>query len=361
MVTGFAHRYRDDSFLRTEVSIVALEVGYAILVTAISIAALSVLYNQVVQGITGAIASILTSPHATFSPEAISHELEAMRTREIVSLAGLILVTAAVFGYLVTRFALAPARNALAAQKRFIGNIAHELRTPLSVIRTNTEVRLLDNDVSDEARGVHESNLEELDRISNLINNLLTLNALLKPGELPFGNVELEKVVRRVFARLAPLARRHKVRTTLRASHDYPVWGNSAALEQIVTNLVKNAIQYTRDGEVRVAIGPALRGIELVVVDTGTGIQSEDLVRIFEPFYRGDRARTRNGGAGSGLGLAIVNELVKLHDGYIRIQSTPGAGTRVSIILPRGHLPNKRAQKKLNLPPQVVTEASIDF
>src|SRR3989338_1122709 len=123
LVTGFAHRYRDDSFLRTEVSIVALEVGYAILVTAISIAALSVLYNQVVQGITGAIASILTSPHATFSPEAISHELEAMRTREIVSLAGLILVTAAVFGYLVTRFALAPARNALAAQKRFIGNI----------------------------------------------------------------------------------------------------------------------------------------------------------------------------------------------------------------------------------------------
>src|SRR3989344_2986883 len=346
-VTGFAHRYRDDSLLRTEINIIALQLGYAGLVVALSIVALFVLYHEIVSGVTSAIAIALSPSGTTLTSDQITHQLEAVRTREVVGVATVIFAAAAVFGYLVTRFALAPARNALAAQKRFIGNIAHELRTPLSVIRTNTEVRLLDNDVSDEARGVHESNLEELDRISNLINNLLTLNALLKPGELPFGNVELEKVVRRVFARLAPLARRHKVRTTLRASHDYPVWGNSAALEQIVTNLVKNAIQYTRDGEVRVAIGPALRGIELVVVDTGTGIQSEDLVRIFEPFYRGDRARTRNGGAGAGLGLAIVNELAKLHDGYIRIQSTPGAGTRVSIILPRGHLPNKRAQKKL--------------
>src|SRR3989344_3059612 len=191
-VTGFAHKYRDNSFLRTEVNLVALQAAYAVIVIAVSIAALLILYNDVLRAVTGAIIAALTA-NTPLSPGEIAGTLSDVRTRTLYQLAGVKLATAVVFGFLVTRFALQPARNALAAQKRFIGDVAHELRTPLAVIRTNTEVRLLDAQVSREAREVHESNLEELDRISSLIDNLLTLNSFVRPEQMPFGNVKLSK------------------------------------------------------------------------------------------------------------------------------------------------------------------------
>ena len=362
-VTGFAHRYRDDSLLRTEINIIALQLGYAGLVVALSIVALFVLYHEIVSGVTSAIAIALSPSGTTLTSDQITHQLEAVRTREVVGVATVIFAAAAVFGYLVTRFALAPARNALAAQKRFIGNIAHELRTPLSVIRTNTEVRLFDTDVSKKALEVHRSNLEELDRISNLINNLLTLNALLTPEQMSFGNVDLEKVARRVIDSLSSLARAKKLRVKLSATRRRPAWGNAAALEQIVLNLVKNAVQHTTRGEVTVTIAPATSGaLELVVADTGTGIKPDDLARIFEPFYRGDRARTRSGGTGSGLGLAIVNELVKLHHGRIRVQSAMGTGTRVTVTLPHGHPSHlRRRDTSSGLRLDTPGEAMMDF
>ena len=360
-VTGFAHKYRDDSFLRTEINLIALQFGYAALVVAVSTVALFVLYHEVLRGVTDAVVAALTASSSP-SPESVLAELEAVRTRNIVELVAVIFATAMIFGYLVTRFALTPARNALAAQKRFIGDIAHELRTPLSVIRTNTEVRLFDTDVSREARELHQSNLEELDRISSLIDNLLTLNSFVRPEQMPFGNVDLGKVARRVLDRFDDLARTHHVRTKLSAARNHPAWGNAAALEQILMNLVKNAIQHTRGGEVRVTVGPSTSGaLELVVSDTGSGIRREDLLHIFEPFYRGDRARTRAGGAGSGLGLAIVNELILLHRGRIRIQSAPEIGTRVTVTLPYGH--PARGKRRERQAPYSTTEgeAAADF
>lgn len=334
MATGFAHRYREDSLLRTEINIIALQLGYAALVVGLSVVGLFVLYREVIHGITAAIATALTSS-TPVSSEAIMQQLEATRTREVLGTVAAIFATAAIFGYLVTRFALAPARNALTAQKRFIGNIAHELRTPLAVIRTNTEVRLLDTDVSRVARDLHASNLEELDRISNLINNLLTLNTLLRPEQMSFGEVDIGAVVQHVTDSLANLIEKRRLRIRIDVAGNYPAWGNAAALEQILMNLVKNAVQHTFDGEVRISTAlDEHRNVVVTVLDTGTGIPPDDLARIFEPFYRGDRARTRSGGTGSGLGLAIVNELVKLHGGHIRIRSEVDLGTKVILTLP---------------------------
>jgi signal transduction histidine kinase len=117
------------------------------------------------------------------------------------------------------------------------------------------------------------------------------------------------------------------------------VWGNVAALEQILTNVIKNAIHYTPSGgTVSISVDPDYRGnIVISVADTGMGIPEKDLMHIFEPFYRGDSSRNRESGAGSGLGLAIVSELVKLHKGRIAVESIVGKGTRVEITLPHGH------------------------
>lgn len=357
MATDFARRYRDDLFVRTEINVIAIQVAYATLVLLLLVGAMVILYHDIVSGMVTAIATALTSPTPILSPTDILFELEAARTREIVGAATLIIMLTALFGYFVARFTLAPARNALVAQKQFIGNIAHELRTPLSIIKTNTEVWLLNADVSKASRAVHLSNLEELDRISDIINNLLSLNALIRPEHLPFRNVDLGEMAHRVTEKLAHKARKKSLQIHISADKKRTAWGNPSALEQIVMNIMKNAIHHTDKGEINITIGPdALGLLELSVSDTGVGIQREDLFRIFEPFYRGDRARTRSGGAGSGLGLTIVSELVKLHHGKIRIQSAVGKGTNVKIILP----PGKHNGKESGMS-EVPNEVSADF
>ncbi|MDP3402735.1 MAG: HAMP domain-containing sensor histidine kinase, partial [bacterium] len=143
------------------------------------------------------------------------------------------------------------------------------------------------------------------------------------------------------------------------------VCGNGVALEQVVTNLVKNAVNYTpkdRDGSVTVTVAPEPGDkIMLSVKDTGIGIDQKDLFHIFEPFYRGDTSRARGIGTGtSGLGLAIVNEIVRLHKGGITIRSTPGKGTEIRVILPAvgaKNLPDPLANGNTNS----TNEVSVDF
>lgn len=333
--TDFARRYRSDFFLRTEINIIVLQALFAALVLALSIGALVVLYHDVIGGVSTAIAIALTSTTTPLAPAAISYQLEAVRSREILGMSALIVSIAVGFGFLVARFALKPARSALASQKLFIGNIAHELRTPLSIIKTNTEVRLLDEHTPSEARAVHESNLEELDRISDIINNLLTLNRLVRPEQVPFETVDVEKIARRTVKNFETLAQKKRIALQVRIAPAHFAIGNTVGIEQIVMNIVKNALYYTERGTILLSVHPDRYDRLIVEVqDTGPGIAATDLQHLFEPFYRGDRARTRRGGSGSGLGLTIVSELVKLHAGRISIRSTLGSGTRVRVTLP---------------------------
>ncbi len=338
-VIGFARRYKSDLFLRTQINVIALQVGFATLILLLAIGALFVLYYDIVNEFATALQTAFTATSTPISGATVAKDLQAVRTREIVGLSVLIACFTTIFGFLVARMTLVPSRNALAAQKQFIGNIAHELRTPLAIIKTNTEVRMLDRDVPAHARAVHRSNLEELDRISDIINNLLSLNALIQPERMPFTNVEVGDIARRVVEKLGHLTRKRNLEINVQTSLHSVAWGNASAIEQIIMNLTRNAIAHTEEGEVRIIIEPAEHGfLRLSIRDTGSGIDPKDLLHIFEPFYRGDRARTRTGGVGSGLGLAIVSELVKLHDGRIRIQSTPGKGTTVYISLPEGQI-----------------------
>ncbi len=341
MATGFARKYRADVFIRTEFNIIALQVVYAVLILALAIGALLVLYQDIRNDTVSAITAIFTATSTTPALRGIAFALQTP-AREIIGMTAIIFVIATVFGYLIARFALVPARNALMAQKQFIGNIAHELRTPLTIIKTNTEIRLMDTDIPSTIREAHKSNLEELDRISDIIDNLLTFNALIQPEQIPFSNIDIGKIIHRVTEKLIHLTRKKRDHIRIKLAPERIVWGNAAAIEQIVMNVVRNAIQHTKSGEISITVEQnALDMIELVVRDTGSGIKPGDLLRIFEPFYRGDRARTRDGGVGSGLGLTIVKELVKLHRGRVNVQSVLGKGTTVTVALPHGHRANR--------------------
>jgi signal transduction histidine kinase len=334
-VTDLANKYQYDPFFRTEVHVVALQAAFATVLLALMGTAYNILSSDVSNAILHGLAEGGQGKVPVSLGASIVRQTQQLRTHNFLTLVGLIVGQTALFGYIIARITLTPTRDALAAQKQFIGNIAHELRTPLSVIKTNTEVALLDGNVNADLKMTLTSNVEELDRISEIINNLLSLSALVKPERIEFANVDLSAVATEAVQKYSQLAKSGNHQVTLRKSPDAQVWGNATALRQILGNLIKNALSYTpRGGHIRVTVEPAPNNqVELLVQDSGIGIARKDLFRIFEPFYRADPSRTKSSG-GSGLGLAIVSELIKMHQGKITIRSAVGRGTTVAVLFP---------------------------
>lgn len=338
--TAFARRYRRDLFFRTELNVVGLQVLFTLVVLGLVAAGFSALYRDIASHLIESVSESIARGAAPGEGGFIAAELAYLKDRNILLLFSAIAVITACFGWLMTRLALLPTRNALESQKQFIGNIAHEIRTPLSIIKTNTEVALFDSALPPETSATLRSTVEELDRISDILNNLLSINALLEPQRMLFEDADLGEVVERSVSYLGPLIARKRLRVSVKKSDFCTVWGNPAALQQIVSNVLKNAASYsTEGGAIRVRMAPDYHGSMLLSIDDeGIGIAEEDLARVVEPFYRADRSRTRGTG-GSGLGLTIVSELVKLHKGRLEIQSTLGKGTSVRIALPCGRSP----------------------
>ena len=358
LATVWLNRYRGDPFFRTETNVIALRIAFGLVILGLVGTSFSLLYHD----ITGAILEGIQAGSEASSPEilaqAIVGKIQSVRTNTMLEITGAIVVTTIIFGWIVARVTLAPARNALSAQKQFIGNIAHEIRTPLSVIKTNTEVTLLDRSLTVELKQTLHSNVEELDRISEIINNLLSLSALVKPDRIEFTAVDLAAVTVDAVEKFSQLAKNNELEVTLRKSPKSIVWGSRTALMQIVGNILKNALTYTpRGGRVTVTVEPTTDGVALVVEDSGVGIARKDLFRIFEPFYRAEQSRARSHG-GSGLGLAIVSELVKLHHGKIVIRSAIGRGTTVAAYFPPASKHAEVGGKELR---EGQNEIAVDF
>ena len=242
--------------------------------------------------------------------------------------AGMVFVAAG-FGVLLARFTLKPARDTLRYQRLFISNVAHELRTPLSTIKTSTEVALLDPTLTSPMRGTLEEVLGELDRISEIINNLLSLNTLTRPERMQFSNVDLAPLVDIIMRRHIQLARERGIELVVKKDNYCIVWGNATALEQVITNVLKNAISYTpKDGKgvISLSVRPDYRGMIYVsVTDNGIGIAERQHARIFDIFRR-LHGRDEFGG-GTGAGLTIAKRTIERHGGRLWLTSTPGEGT----------------------------------
>jgi len=279
-------------------------------------------------------------------------------------LAALVLLAALSVGAtgMLIRLSLKPARDNLRHQKLFISNIAHELRTPLSIIKTNSEVALMDPALDQDSSAAFKEIIGELNRISDIINNLLSLNTLARPERMQFKNLDLAPLCEAVVARYQALARERHIKLTLRHERGSIVWGNAVALEQVMSNIIKNALSYTSrkdGGQVAVALRAQDGMVLFQVQDTGVGMTKEELLHVFEPFYRADSSRNRRGSEeGSGLGLTIVNEMVRVHRGKIQVESRrksskkPG-GTTVSVFLPLGGAAALQAQES--------SSTSLDF
>ena len=232
---------------------------------------------------------------------------------------------------------LARLETAFGETTRFTADASHELRTPVSLIRTTAEVALRRPRSAEEYRQALEGILQESERTSGLVQDLLTLTRADAgvDGWSP-SRVDLRALVGELRERLAALCEGRGLTLRLDAP-EQPLFvdGEQAALGRLVVILADNAAKYTpAPGEVRVTLRSVDGTAEIEVADTGIGIPAEDLPRVFERFYRADKARSRESG-GAGLGLSIARWIVERHGGRITIESEIGKGCRVRVRLPR--------------------------
>lgn len=257
-----------------------------------------------------------------------------IQTDTIMYMAILILLLFTLFCSInVSRLALAPIGQTFNTQKRFISGIAHELRTPLSILRMNNEIARFEMDPSSLAVALLDENISDIDMISDILNNLLLFDRMMSVESLRFEDVALQHIAQNVAGRLTSFATQKRITITV-ANESIPlIHGNKTAIEQVFFNILKNAVSYTpKGGEVRVTYaGQTDHAVMIRITDSGVGIPEKDLSHIFEPFYRSDKTGKLSG---TGIGLAIVFEIMKLHKGSIEVESTEGKGTSFLLTFP---------------------------
>jgi signal transduction histidine kinase len=238
-------------------------------------------------------------------------------------------------GGVVTVLDLTVLRRLEKIRRDFVANVSHELKTPLTAVSGYAETLLDDSIPAEQRRRFVETIRDNATRMQRIVDDLLDLSRIESGGWRPMvAQVDVAGTVQDVFtasqlaASAKGLALVHDVSPD--ATH---VRVDPTAFRQIMTNLVENAVRYTREGSVTVRTRKADGGVWIGVSDTGIGIASEHLPRIFERFYRVDAGRSRADG-GTGLGLAIVRHLVDAHGGRIEASSTVGRGTTISVLLP---------------------------
>lgn len=257
---------------------------------------------------------------------------DGVQTALVITDLVVLLLTAA-GSYLLAGKTLQPIREALDAQKRFTADASHELRTPLAIMKTESEVTLKNSQAGlVELRESISSNLEEVERMSAMVESLLALSSVDHHGEIALQNpVSLLQVTEHVVAKLRPMAERKHIRVAIERSDEGLVLGNLESLSRMIYNLLQNAIKYTPSkGNITLSVISKNSEQALIIADTGVGISNEANPHIFKRFYKADTARTNTTG-GAGLGLSIVKSIIDQHQGNINIESQPNKGTTVEV------------------------------
>ncbi len=222
--------------------------------------------------------------------------------------------------------------KAIGDMKQFTASMSHELRTPLTALRGEAEVMLMQPHSVEEYRRMLASHLEEYDRLTRLINRLLTL-ARAEAGEIQMRPepIDLAQLTRYLVEQLETVASSKEISLSIESEECVTVMADHDWLETAILNLLDNAIKYTPEGgHVTLSVGNNGSERMLRVLDTGIGISADALPHIFERFYRADPSHNE----GAGLGLSLVQWIIEQHHGRIEVKSEPGKGSCFTIFLP---------------------------
>jgi signal transduction histidine kinase len=251
-----------------------------------------------------------------------------------ISLAGLAVVFVSSL-FLADR-ALIPIKKSWENQKNFVADASHELRSPLAVMQTNLELVMGNKEDTVESQTKWLENIQaENRRMTKLVDDLLLLARADSNQQLMDKCIfSLHETVKDAVASYVPLAAKKNIQLELKQAEEIDFLGDEGRLKRLVVILIDNAIKYTPSGgQAGVILRKMDSHVELLVSDTGVGIEYEYLDKIFERFYRVDKARSRESG-GTGLGLAIADWIVKEHKGTISVSSVPGRGSTFKVQLP---------------------------
>lgn len=218
-------------------------------------------------------------------------------------------------------------------KRDFVLNVSHELRTPLTSIKGYLET--LEEELSKDQLALVDVIKRNTDRLINIVNDLLTLSRLEHIQDLEIEKITTADFLQNIVNIFEFRLKKKKIELTIdiQTRENY-FQADRFKFEQVIINLIDNAIKYTKDGSIKVIVEENVESTIFEVLDSGSGINQKHLPRVFERFYVVDKSRSRKMG-GTGLGLSIVKHIVNLHDGTIEIESEVGKGTKFKISIPK--------------------------
>jgi len=252
-----------------------------------------------------------------------------------VAIAILALILVAAGGFFLVRKSTQPIERSIIFMRRFMADAAHELRTPITILRTRAEVALQQpRDTANYVSALRGIEVESR-RLGGIVESLLVL-ARADAGErqIEKERIFLDDIAIDAAGAAQVVARQKNVEITVDEFEEAPIEGDSSLIRQLVMIVLDNAVKFTDPGgQVRVRVSMIDGAPRFSVADTGIGIKAEELGRVFQRFFRGETARSRTEGAG--LGLSIASWIAREHDASISLKSEPGQGTTVTVTFPR--------------------------
>ncbi|WP_371366654.1 Adaptive-response sensory-kinase SasA [Sporomusa rhizae] len=268
----------------------------------------------------------------------VDSEVASLRHLLIIIASGMItgVLIIILAGYYLAKRAMVPIQKSWDRQQQFVADASHELRTPLAVVKSNAELMLRHPDHTIEEESIRVTNIaRETRRMTKLVSDLLTLaRSDANQSELKLSLVSVNELINAVAEQFVPLAEMEGITLQAEISEQLELTADRERLHQLLVILLDNAIKYTLPpGKIFITATKHGGNISVAVEDSGQGIPPEDLQRVFDRFFRSDKARSREKG-GTGLGLAIAKWIIDKHGGKITVESKLGSGTKFSIMLP---------------------------
>lgn len=254
---------------------------------------------------------------------------------------GVILMLMSALMYLLAQTSFNLINKNIYLQKMFIASASHELRTPLSIMKANSEVALLNREElsTEEVFEVLEDNIEEINRMSDIISMLLYMDKMQKnPGNIQqYAKLDLAVIINTILQEIEDSTAKEGIGLHKDITSEVNIWGNQVSLRVMALNLINNSVHYTpAGGDIFVSLKykDDYKNVEFKILDTGIGISKKDLPNIFHPFYRTRTAKDKEQTGHFGLGLSLVQKVVEEHGGSVNISSPNEKGVQVVVKIP---------------------------
>ena len=283
--------------------------------------------------------------------EILSEELRTTKKGIMMNLIGvnfLIIFMFSLAGYFLSGKTLRPIRDGMERQRQFIGDAAHEFRTPLTGLKTSLEVNIMDEKMPKKIKGILNENLEGINNLESLTQNLLRLSQY-DEQSFDVEKISIKELIEKTVKTFQLIAKEKNIILKIdNISENHTIIGNVRSLIELIRILIDNGLKYTESGDEILINSIEKSGqITIVIADTGIGIEEAALPYIFDRFYRSDSARSKESVSGYGLGLSLAKKIAEKHKGTITAKSRIGKGTTFSVSIPKNMKSNRRYFKGL--------------